>query len=226
MCMGYNIKSQERLNSKMFRCSLLVTLLFCLFTASSSAAGLIVAENLIFSIDPVSGWTVYLDNPPEALVREVARHLAHEPAAARATPEQIELAARKRLAANEAIVYHASSGAHLDIDFSPLDEGSAAPKPKTVKASAEYAAQSLANENDVTNAEWHVRAAEIAGAGETYLLAAKFLKHDQPMVFRGYVGTVAGHWFFLYFTAPEDEPQALKEMESMLANTSIRIVEK
>ena len=78
----------------------------------------------------------------------------------------------------------------------------------------------------MTNAEWHVRAAEIAGAGETYLLAAKFLKHDQPMVFRGYVGTVAGHWFFLYFTTPEDEPQALKEMESMLANTSIRIVEK
>jgi hypothetical protein len=210
----------------MFRCQLLVTLLLCLFAASSGAAELAVAENLIFTIDPVSGWTVHLADPPEALVKEAAIHLAHDPAAAKATPGQIEAVARKRLAANEAILYHASSGAHLDIDFSPLDEGAPAPGSKTLKTSAEYAAQSLANEDDVTNAEWHIKAAEIAGAGETWLLAAKFLKHDQPMVFRGYVGTVEGYWFFLYFTAPEDDPQVLREMELMLANASILTVRK
>lgn len=210
----------------MFRCQLLVTLLLCLFVSSSKAAELAVAENLVFTIAPVSGWTVHLADPPEALVKEAAIHLAHDPAAAKATPKQVEAVARKRLAVNEAIIYHAPSGAHLDIDFSPLEVGGSAPDSKTLKTSAEYAAQSLANEDDVANAEWDVRAADIAGAGETWLLAANFLKHGQPMVFRGYVGTVEGHWFFLYFTAPEDDPQVLREMESMLANASIRIVKK
>lgn len=208
----------------MFRRRLLVAVLLGLFAASSNAAGVRVAENLIFMIDPVSGWTVHLDNPPEVLVRETARHLAHEPAAARATAEQIEVIARKRLAANEAIVYHASSGAHLAIDFSPLEEGMPAPGGKTVEKSAQYAAQSLANEDDVTHLKWTVAAAEIDGARETSLLAAKFLKHGRPMVFRGYVGTVERHWFYLYFTAPEDDPQVLEEMASMLAHASIRIV--
>jgi len=123
------------------------------------------------------------------------------------------------------IVYHASSGAHLDIDLSPLDEGAAAPNSRTLKKSAEYAARSLTEEADVTDVVWDVRVVEINGAKDTYLLSVKFIKHGAPMVFRGYVGTVERHWFYLYFTAPGGNPQVLQEMESMLSNASIRIVE-
>ena len=205
---------------------LLACLLLCLSTFPSAAADWTVAERLVFTIDPVSGWTVHQTGPPEALVKDTARHVAHEPAAAKATPEQIELVARNRLAANEVIVFHASSGAHLDVDFSPFDEGASVPGPGALKSSAEHAARSLAKEKDVTDATWDVRATEIAGARNTYLLLAKFLKHGRPMVFRGYIGTVERHWFFLYFTAPGDDSQLLREMESMLATASIRIVEK
>ena len=201
-------------------------LFLCLSPSPSTAASLTVAEQLILNIDPLSGWTVHLADPPEELVRELARHVAHEPAAARATPEQVQMVARARLMANQAIVYHASSGAHLDVDFSPFDEGAGPPGPGALKNSAEHAARSLANEKDVTDAAWDVRPADIDGAGEVYLLSAKYRQHGRSMIFRGYVGTVERHWFFLYFTAPGDNPQVLAEMESMLAGASIRIVEQ
>jgi len=205
---------------------LLACLFLCLSASPSGATDLSVAEHLVFTIDPISGWTVHPAVPPEALVKETARHVAHEPAAANATPEQIQAVARKRLTANEAFIFHASSGAHLDIDFSPFDKGASAPQPGALKSSAEHAARSLANEKDVSDAVWDIRTAEIAGARRTYLLSANFLKHGRPMVFRGYIGTVESYWFFLYFTAPGDDPLVLREMESMLANASIRIVEK
>lgn len=201
-----------------------ICLMLCLSVKPSSAADLIVAEHLVFAIEPVSGWTVHQADPPEELVRESARHVAHEPAAANASAEQIEMVARMRLTANEAIVYHASSGAHLDIDFSPFDEGASIPRNSTLQSSAEYAARSLAKEKDVTDAVWDVRATEIAGARKTCLLSIKFFKHGRPMVFRGYIGTVERHWFFLYFTAPGEDLQVLREMDSMLASASIRIV--
>jgi len=205
---------------------LLASLWLYLSTFPLAAANLTVAENLVFSVDPVSGWTVHAAGPPEALVKEAARHLAHEPAAAKATVEQIEIVARKRLTANEAFLFHASSGAHLDIDFSPFDEGDSIPVSGALKSSAEHAARSLAQEKDVTDAVWNVRPAEVDGARNAYLLSVKFIKHGHPMIFRGYVGTVERHWFFLYFTAPGGHSQILSEMESMLGNASISIVEK
>jgi len=208
----------------MLRSLTLAGLLLCLPIFPADAADLTVAENLVFVIEPVSGWTVHTAGPPEALVKETARHVAHEPAAVKATAEQIEIVARNRLAANEAIVFHATSGAHLNIDFSPFDERDSVPGPDTLKSSAEHAARSLANEKDVTDAAWDVKETEIAGARKTYLLSAKFLQHARPMIFRGYIGTVERHWFFLYFTAPRDDPRVLQEMSSMLANASIRVV--
>ena len=67
----------------MFRSLLLAVLVSSLFAASSVAGGVTVAKDLIFTLDPVDGWTVYQADPPEALVQEMARHIAHEPAAAK-----------------------------------------------------------------------------------------------------------------------------------------------
>lgn len=205
----------------MIKYLLALILVVDLLALPSHAAEIVVAENLIFTIKPSESWALFLE-PPESLVKEAASHVAHEPAAANATAEQIENVARKRMAANEAFVYHAASGAHLDIDFSPLDQGNSAPSARTLRNSAKYAAQSLEGEDDVTDLVWDVTSAKINGVDDTFLLSAKYLQHDHPMTFRGYIGYVEKYWFFLYFTAPERYPEALREMQEMLDHASIR----
>jgi hypothetical protein len=196
-----------------------------LSASPSHAAEIAVAENLIFEINLSAGWTLHTE-PPEALVKEAASHVAHEPAAANATTAQIEKVARKRMAANEAFVYHAQSGAHLDIDFSPLEQGASAPSTRTLRTSAEYAAQSLEGEDDVTGLDWAVAPTTINGAVEVFLLSASYLQHEHPMTFLGYVGYARGYWFFLYVTVPGKHPAALQEMQSMLGHVAIRSVER
>ena len=205
----------------MFRVLFVLCLAVNLWVCPSYAAEITVADNLLLEINLRDGWTLHRE-PPEALVKEAASHVAHEPAAANATTEQIETVARKRMTANEAFVYHAASGAHLDIDFSPLGQGSSAPSARTLRSSAEAAAQSLEGEGDIAGLVWDVTSVAINGVDDTFLLSASYLQHDQPMTFRGYIGYVENYWFFLYFTAPGRDSEVLHEMQAMLAHISIR----
>lgn len=209
----------------MFRYLFVLALVVNLMALPTYAAEIAVAENLVFEIDLRAGWTLHAE-PPAILVTEAASHIAHEPAAANATAAQIEKVARKRMAANEAFLYHAASGAHLDIDFSPLEQGASAPSTRTLRNSAEYAAQSLEGEDDVAGLVWKVTPVKIAGAAETFMLSADYLRHNQPMTFLGYIGYAKGYWFFLYFTTPGKSPGTLQEMQMMLDRASIRRVDR
>ncbi|MCK4508269.1 MAG: hypothetical protein KAU27_07015 [Desulfuromonadales bacterium] len=196
-----------------------------LLALPAHAAEIAMTDTLTLDINLSAGWTLHLQ-PPEALVKEAASHVAHEAAAANATAEQIEKVARKRMTANEAFIYHAGSGAHLDIDFSPLEQGESAPSTQTLRNSAEYAAQSLEGEADVADMVWKVTSAKVNGADETFLLSANYLQHDRLMSFLGYIGYVGEHWFFLYFTVPGKDSEALQEMQSMLEHAVIRSNER
>jgi hypothetical protein len=209
----------------MIRPILLFMLALSLLALPAHAAEIAVTENLILDINLSAGWVLHLE-PPEALVKEAASHVAHEAAAANATVEQIEKVARKRMTANEAFIYHARSRAHLDIDFSPLEQGESAPSTQTLRNSAEYAAQSLEGEDDVADMVWKVTSVKVNGAAETFLLSANYLQHDRPMTFLGYIGYVEEHWFFLYFTAPGRDSDVLQEMQAMLEHVSIRSTER
>lgn len=202
--------------------SFLLILVAGLLALPAYAVEIAVTDTLVFEIELREGWTLHLE-PPEALVREIASHVAHEAAAANASAEQIDMVARKRLAANEAIVYHAASGAHLDIDFSPLDPGQAPPKAKTLRNSARYAADSLAGEDDVSDVVWKVTPRQVKGAGEAFQLAADYKQHDLPMKFLGIIGYVEGYWFFLYYTDPGKDPAAYAEMQAMLEGAVVRV---
>jgi hypothetical protein len=180
-----------------------------------------VSETLVLGINVLEGWTLYLD-PPDALVKETARHVAHQPAAATATIEQIENAARKLLAANEAFVYHAASGAHLDIDFSPLDPGASAPTSKGLHNSADFAAESLAREEAVTDVVSAVSPFEIDGVREAFQLAAEYTQHHLPMKFLGIIGYVDDYMFYLYYTDPGKDPAVFDEMQDMLGTVTVR----
>ncbi|MEJ2469921.1 MAG: hypothetical protein P8Y91_08165 [Desulfuromonadales bacterium] len=199
---------------------------FCLVLGVSSAGAVDIAAtpSLVFSVPVPSGWTLHVKDPPAELVRETASHIAHEPGAENATPAQVNAVARKRLLENEAILYHAASGAHLDIDFSPLAAGESPPGNRTLKNSAKYAAESLKSESDVSDVAWQVTDATIPGASSTYLLLASYRKHEQPMIFRGYIGFAGNAWFFLYLTAPADATDVLRQGQQIIDEGSIQMV--
>jgi hypothetical protein len=186
-----------------------------------TAAELVISEDLFVEIPLREGWTLHLE-PPEALVLEMAAHVAHEPAAANASAAQIEKVTRNRMAANEAFVYHAASGAHLEIDFSPLEQGASAPSTKTLRTSAEYAAQSLEGEEGVSNVAWDVIPVKIQGAREAFQLVADYQRHDLPVKFVGTIGYVEGYWLFLYFTDPSQKPEVFEQMQEMLGKLVVR----
>lgn len=205
----------------MIRYSFVLSLVLSLLALSSHAAEIAVTRNLVVEINLSEGWTLHLE-PPDALVKEMAVHVAHEPAAANATAEQIESVTRKRMAANEATVYHDASGAHLDIDFSPLDQGQSAPSSQTLRNSAKYAAQSLEGEEDVADVTWDVTSVKINGAREAFQLAADYKQHDSPMKFLGIIGYVEGYWFFLYYTDPGKDSATFGEMQAMIEQLVVR----
>jgi hypothetical protein len=205
----------------MIRFPLILSLVTILMASSVDAAEIAVTRNLVVEINLSEGWSLHLE-PPDALVKEMAIHVAHEPAAANATAEQIESVTRKRMAANEATVYHAASGAHLDIDFSPLDQGQSAPSSQTLRNSAKYAAQSLEGEEDVADVVWDVTSVRINGAREAFQLAADYKQHDSPMKFLGIIGYVEGYWFFLYYTDPGKDSATFGEMQTMIEQLVVR----
>ncbi|MBW2690444.1 MAG: hypothetical protein JRC99_11000 [Deltaproteobacteria bacterium] len=73
----------------MIRFVFVLSLVVGLFTVPAHAVEIAVADNLVVEINLSEGWTLHLE-PPDALVKEMAVHVAHEPAAANATAEQIE----------------------------------------------------------------------------------------------------------------------------------------
>jgi len=208
----------------MVRCFFSMSLFLCLIAWPACATEIALPGNLVFEVPLEPGWTLYLE-PPESLVQEMARHIAHDPSAAGATAEQISSVARNRLAANEGIIYHAASGAHLDIDFSPLDQGETAPDSRMLQHSAEIAAKSLEKEDDVSQLVWDISRATFPGIEQVFLLTAGYLQHDIPMVFLGYVGYTASSWVYLYAQAPGNDPVVLRDMKLMLSQGSVRAVD-
>ena len=59
---------------------LIVSLVTSLLALPSYAAEIAVTESLVVEIDLSEGWALHLE-PPDALVKEMAAHVAHEPAA-------------------------------------------------------------------------------------------------------------------------------------------------
>jgi hypothetical protein len=196
----------------------------CLMIPVSSIAGTYhLTEDIILHLAIQDGWTLHIESPPELLVRDIASHIAHEPAADSLTEEQIMQVAKKRLKANEGILYHEKSGAHLDLDFSKIPEGETQPRDHSLKTSAEYAGQSLSNEKDISETVWEVSPSYIRGLDRVYRLSARYNRHDQAFVFWGYIGAIKNHWVYLYFTAPVNQLDAISEMKVMFDEMSFEI---
>lgn len=186
------------------------------------AADIPLTGGLVVELALAEGWTVVRDAPP-ALVAELAEHLEHEALAQGQLPtgEQLLEAARRRLAANEAMVVH-GSGAHLDCDASPLDAGALPPTAAVLRQSAEYAGESLRGEEGVSDYRQSIGPVSLAGVAQAVRLKAEYRHHGAPRKFLGLITYADGYWLFLYYTDPLADPLAYPAMEAMLTGARIR----
>ena len=131
-----------------------------------------VAPGLTLAIQIPPGRWQASDQPPEFLVADMIEHLAHDLEAQGKKVDEAALQdfATKRLAANEHFIFNPVSGAHLDIDFSPLSAGDIAPSRRMVADSARFAADSLIGEEGVTEVNHRVRRERVQGADYAYSL--------------------------------------------------------
>jgi hypothetical protein len=166
---------------------------------------------------PSDRWSISRE-APAFLVEEIAEHLEHELLAQgkKVDPAGLQAAAQKRLAANEAYIVNAASGAYLAIDFSPLREGEAAPGKKAIAASAKYAGEGLVDEEGATEVRQKSSKTKLGGAELAYRVDARFRMHDEPRNFIGIIGFRAPYWFYFYYTDPLRDARDIQEMEQIL----------
>lgn len=203
----------------------LIPLLLLLLPAALWAETYRIAPGLTVEIAlPSERWTVS-QSPPSQSIAELAEHLKHdlEAQGKEATEEQLREVARKRLAANELFVFNSATGAHLDVDFSPLREGESPPSQKSVETSARYAGEGLGNEEGVSGVIYRVKKTEVSGAEAASRFDAEYSHHGEKRVLVGIVGFVQPYWFYLYYTDLLQDPQDRVEMEKILETLKIRI---
>ena len=181
------------------------------------------STHLQFSVP--DGWLL-ADELPQKLLEEMAEHISHEATAKghTPTPEQLLSAARKRLAANEVLLYNPETIAHMTLDFSPLKQGERAPSKKTIKLSAKYAGESLQQEEGVSQLVGKSKETSIDGAWYAYSYEAEYLHHEEKMAFSGTIGFSTPYWFFFYYTDYLQDPIDKSRAEQVLK--SLKIIKK
>ena len=174
---------------------------------------------------PPSHWQISKE-PPDFLIEEHTGHLGPEQldAARQAGLNTAEDAVRRMLSGNDLYLYNPQNGAHLIIDFSPLREGEVAPRARTLKTSARYAAEGLGDEEGFEAVNSRVGKTRIAGARHAYRIDADFLKHGEPTSFIGIVTFALDHWVYLYYTGPQSAVVDSKVINEVLG--SFRIASK
>jgi len=184
------------------------------------AESLQVSAEVKLSFRIPEGW-VRAEDPPVVLLEEMAEHIAGEASEKGYSPDRTQLlnAARKRLAANEVLLFNPKSRAYLTIDFSHLNQGEQTPGKELIRLSAKYAGDSLEHEGGVSHLKGSIREISIAGGGYSYRYDADYLLHDEPRHFSGIIGFVSPYWYFIYYTDlltdPRDEERSEQLFKSL-----------
>lgn len=201
---------------------MLVTLLLAV-PASALAVSFEVRPGIEISfVAPPAPWQVSQE-PPEFLVKEHSAHINPNQLAAaqKAGIDSPEGAARQMLKANELFIFNPQSGAHLEVDFSPLREGESPPSAGALKNSARYAAEGLEDEKGIEAASSRVGKTKVNGVNAAYRIDAEFLKHGIATQFIGVIGFAQNHWVYLYFTGPQSGADDLAAVNQVLDSFSI-----
>jgi hypothetical protein len=205
----------------MYRILTLLTLSF-LYCFYASAEIIKISETTSLQLVVPSGWLLAYE-PPQKLLEEIAEHISHEATEKGQSPSQEQLlsAAKKRLAANEIILFNPDTLAYLTLDFSHLKQGERAPGKKSIKLSAKYAGESLEQEEGVSQLTGDSREFSVAGAWYAYRYDADYQHHDEKMAFSGVIGFSAPYWFFFYYTDFLQDPMDKIRSEQVLTSLQI-----
>lgn len=203
--------------------NLVLGLAFVLFLVGAVRAEIIeIVPGLRVNLELGSSEWSASPTPPAFLVDEMTEHLAHEvPVGQSVDAERLRDMVIKRLAANELFIFNPASGAHLEVDVSPLREDEREPSKGAVADSARFAGQSLVEEEGVGNVEWKTRKVSIPGAKASYRLDASYTFHGGPRRFVGIVGFSAPYWFYLYFTDPLKTPADAAVVDTLIERLAI-----
>ncbi len=197
----------------------LLTISF-LFHFTATAENIVISKttDLLFTIP--DGWLLAKD-PPQRLLEEMAEHISHEAGEKGYSPtkKQLLAAARKRLDANEVLLYNPETLAYLTLDLSHLRQGERAPTKKSIKLSAKYTGESLEQEEGVQQLVGSTEEATIEGAWYAYRYNASYRHHEEKMAFSGVIGFSPPYWFFFYYIDylhdPIDKDRAEQVFESL-----------
>lgn len=172
---------------------------------------------------PNEEWQAGLQ-PPPFLIEERLTHLSDGMLAMMKEKGVTDRrqAVEAMLGRNEAFIFNSATGAHLDVDFSPLGETDEAPTAETLRNSAEFAGQALAAEENYTEVAYRVSTASIAGLESVQRLDASYLRDGQPGEFIGLIGFRSPYWVFFYYTDPEADAEDRRDMAAILG--SLRVV--
>jgi hypothetical protein len=191
----------------------------------SLALGVSVAvdDRLQLDLDlPGERWILSRE-APDFLVEKAVADLEAELLGQGKNPdrEAIDVAARRRLGANEAFIFNPLSRAHLLVDFSPLRPGEDPPSARTVALSARYAGEGLEQEEGYREVKQKSGKTTLAGAETASRIDASYLRRGEPGVFVGIIGFASPCWFYLYYTDSLRDPRDLPEMETIFRSMRI-----
>ena len=195
------------------------------FISNAHADKIAITETISLSFSIPDSWQLATE-PPLKLLEELAEHIRHDAESKKHSPtqEQLLAIAKKRLAANEVLLYNPATLAFMTLDFSHLRQGERAPTQKSIKLSAKYAGESLSQEEGVEQLTGKTQDITIDGAWYAYRYDADYLHHDEKMAFTGVIGFAPPHWFFFYYTDYSQDPMDRSRAEQVLK--SLKIITK
>lgn len=185
-----------------------------------------LAEDLTIDVTlPASRWEMS-SAPAQALLDETVEHLHHEleGKGKDLSGDAIKQLAVKRLAVNE-LFLRSESGAHIEIDVSPLNSGEEGPSARGVEKSAEYAGQSMESEEGVEDAAAHVKKVDLQGVSYVFRLDLDYKLHGQKMKFVGLIGFEDPYWLYFYATNPLNDDRDTEEIEAILQSLKVVVDE-
>ncbi len=200
---------------------LLMAALF--FLPTFSFAETVHISNLTSIVYEIPDGWVRAEEPPQALLDIFAEHIEHEAQEKGYSPslEQLQDAAKKRLDANEVLLYNPRTNAHITIDMSHLRRGEKVPSKKSIQLSAKYAGQSLEQEEGVSGLTGKSSEATVSGAWYANRYDADYLHHEEKMRFSGIIGFVSPYWFYFYSSDYLKDPADRKKIDQFLETISI-----
>jgi hypothetical protein len=136
-------------------------------------------------------------------------------------PEKLMAMAKKFLNTNNLYIYNAETEAYLMVSIAPFEEDAGIPGKKSVKTSAKWAAEAIAEHaevEDLSSYNMSVEMIDRPGMKHAAKVDSNYPLFGEPHHFIGIIGYSHPYWVFMYYNDKVKQPQDLEEMRKLLAS--------